>query len=65
MGLGRTGGLQPLLPHNRLSNHNIGDLPEAMTPEEQVSLLSGADFWSVAGVDRLDPGPPVFRGRQR
>ncbi len=35
---------------------SLHDLLNQMTLEEQVSLLSGADFWSVPGVDRLGIG---------
>ena len=35
---------------------DINALLDAMTLEEQVSLLSGADFWSLPGVDRLGIG---------
>ena len=31
----------------------IETLLDAMTLAEQVSLLSGADFWSLAGIERL------------
>ncbi|MBS1304263.1 glycoside hydrolase family 3 C-terminal domain-containing protein [Loktanella sp. SALINAS62] len=34
----------------------IDDLLDKMTLAEQVQLLSGADFWSVAGPDRLGLG---------
>lgn len=35
---------------------DIDTLVDAMTLEEQVTLLSGADFWSVAAIPRLDIG---------
>jgi len=34
----------------------IDQLADQMTLEEQVSLLSGQDFWSVAAIDRLGIG---------
>ncbi|MFD2647173.1 glycoside hydrolase family 3 C-terminal domain-containing protein [Devosia albogilva] len=34
----------------------IDDLIDAMTLEEQVSLLSGEDFWSLPAVERLGTG---------
>lgn len=37
----------------------IETLLDAMTLEEQVSLLSGADFWSVSGIERLGIGALV------
>lgn len=42
-----------------MTDHRIETLLDAMTLEEQVSLLSGADFWSVAGVERLGIGALV------
>lgn len=38
---------------------HLDALVDAMTLEERVSLLSGADFWSVPGVERLGVGPLV------
>jgi beta-glucosidase len=38
----------------------IETLLDAMTLEEQVSLLSGADFWSVRGIERLGVGDLVL-----
>lgn len=35
---------------------SINTLLDAMTLEEQVSLLSGQDFWSIASIKRLDIG---------
>ncbi|MGK6317495.1 beta-glucosidase H [Neorhizobium sp. DT-125] len=34
----------------------IDDLIDAMTLKEQVSLLSGEDFWSLPAIERLDIG---------
>ena len=34
-------------------NANIENIIHEMTPEEKVSLLSGADFWHTAAVERL------------
>ena len=34
----------------------IDDLLDAMTLEEQVSLLSGEDFWSLPAIERLSIG---------
>jgi beta-glucosidase len=42
-----------------MTDHRIETLLDAMTLEEQVALLSGADFWSVAGVERLGIGALV------
>lgn len=42
-----------------MTDTRIETLLDAMTLEEQVSLLSGADFWSVAGVERLGIGALV------
>lgn len=42
-----------------MTDRDIDTLLAAMTLEEQVSLLSGADFWSVAGVARLGIGALV------
>ncbi len=42
-----------------MTDQRIDTLLDAMTLEEQVSLLSGADFWSVAGVERLGIGALV------
>ncbi|WP_319531188.1 glycoside hydrolase family 3 C-terminal domain-containing protein [uncultured Cohaesibacter sp.] len=41
---------------NNLPTENLDDLVDLMTLEEQVSLLSGQDFWSVAPVERLGIG---------
>ena len=40
-------------------DQRIKTLLDAMTLEEQVSLLSGADFWSVRGIERLGIGDLV------
>jgi beta-glucosidase len=37
-------------------NQKIEDLLDAMTLEEQVSLLSGEDFWSLPAIERLGIG---------
>ena len=42
-----------------MTDQRYDALLDAMTLEEQVSLLSGADFWSVAGIDRLGIGALV------
>ena len=42
-----------------MTDRRIETLVDAMTLEEQVSLLSGADFWSVAGIERLGIGALV------
>ena len=42
-----------------MTARDLEQLIDAMTLEEQVSLLSGADFWSVPGVPRLGVGPLV------
>jgi beta-glucosidase len=42
-----------------MSTHPIDPLLAAMTLEEQVSLLSGADFWTTAAVPRL--GVPAIK----
>ncbi len=39
-----------------MTNARIEALLDTMTLEEQVSLLSGADHWSVAGIERLGIG---------
>ncbi len=39
-----------------MTHHDLEMLLDSMTLEEQVSLLSGADFWSVPGVARLGVG---------
>ncbi|MBJ7555901.1 glycoside hydrolase family 3 C-terminal domain-containing protein [Marinomonas spartinae] len=39
-----------------MSATSINTLLDAMTLEEQVSLLSGQDFWSIASIQRLDIG---------
>ena len=40
----------------RATETRIAALVDAMTLEEQVSLLSGSDFWSLPAVDRLGIG---------
>lgn len=42
-----------------MADKAIEGLLDEMTMEEQVSLLSGADFWSVPGVARLGTGSLV------
>jgi beta-glucosidase len=42
-----------------MTDTHIEAVLDAMTLDEQVSLLSGADFWSVTGIDRLGVGPLV------
>ena len=42
-----------------MTDQRIDTLLDAMTLDEQVSLLSGADFWSVAGIARLGIGALV------
>ena len=39
-----------------MTETRITALLDAMTLAEQVSLLSGADFWSLPGVERLGIG---------
>jgi beta-glucosidase len=39
-----------------MTDIELEDLLDAMTLDEQVSLLSGADFWSLAGIERLGIG---------
>ena len=39
-----------------MTDRDLDDLVDAMTLDEQVSLLSGADFWSLPGIDRLGLG---------
>ncbi len=39
-----------------MTEDRIAALADAMTLEEQVSLLSGADFWSLPAVERLGIG---------
>ena len=38
------------------ATRTLDDLLDAMTLEEQVSLLSGADFWSLPAIERLGIG---------
>jgi beta-glucosidase len=42
-----------------MDDTRIDELLDAMTPEEQVSLLSGADFWTTAPIPRL--GVPAIK----
>ena len=41
---------------------DINALLDQMTLEEQVSLLSGADFWSVPAIERLGIGTVAGHG---
>jgi beta-glucosidase len=43
----------------KMAEKDPDNLVDAMTLEEQVSLLSGSDFWSVPGVPRLGVGALV------
>ena len=42
-----------------MSTKSLDDILDSMTLEEQVSLLSGADFWTTPSVDRL--GIPAIK----
>lgn len=46
-----------------MTHHDIDSLLDEMTLDEQVSLLSGADFWHTAPIERLDvPSAKVTDG---
>ena len=48
----------PVLDSSAIESH-IDALVQAMTLEEQVSLLSGADFWTTVPVERV--GVPAIK----
>ena len=56
-------------PSDKDRERQIGDLLDAMTLEEQVALLAGADFWTTVPIPRLNlpalkvtDGPAGARG---